>query len=587
MKKYIRFLAAPLCALILLPGCYTKRPYAPIISEPDYNSRVQVNGASYVKKKNAIGISVNIGVIGAGAYGGYALAPFKYQDGAEQKPVHALNAAAGALVGAGVVLLSDWIMGNNTQYAVMGNPQDWVQKVNKDYKFLSGKNSDFTMINPMIESRFQVKNIGDVEDFKKGFPNSNYAERIVDLGIRNFSYSKLPELLSNYPSSPLAPRIKERYLELASTVEECIDAAKRYPELQAAAETKALAKVIDVPSARTFSSYFSKEKNENVMFQQCLASNISSYKDIVETFPTHPEANKLRSKILSKINSVEEISNFMKKHPNFDKKSISERISTKGILKTLEDFKIIKTLLNEQSNLFIVNALKQSDVPAYKYPDIIREFTALDNSTVRQIYAMYTSAKRQEFSKCVSAKSSGQMNLFIKNYAVNSPYEPTDDLNTQAKNLYEYWYCIEWGIISDFAEYAKKHPDKFEEMDNLAYKRVSITDKGSIDNYVRYFPNGKYVSIVKDKIPEARAYEQKKEYERMNELCHTCHGNGNCSKCNGRGESKCISCNGKGYRTGWGDEIEACGCGNGYASCTNCRGSGRCTSCRGSGFQNR
>ncbi|MDR0542927.1 MAG: hypothetical protein LBH19_12065 [Dysgonamonadaceae bacterium] len=569
---------------IVFSGCYVNKP-AGVTTKPDYNKRVSVSGAHTVKRGNALDVTFNIGLIGVGAYAGYNTPLIQQQTANGREPVRVANAAIGALAGAGVGYLIDQIAGKNKRnYNI--DPNKWIRKANPEYKLLGVSGNSFTLIHPSAEQNFSVRNIQDVRDFQKMFPNSAYAENVVSSGIKNLTYSELPELLSTYPASPQAPQIRERYLALASTIEECIDAAKRYPTLTEQAETKALAMVKDVSSAKTFSSYFSKEKNENALFQQCVAAKISSNEDIVATFPTHPEANTLRAQILSRINLAKDICDFMQKYPNFNKQSICQRLSTNKILKTTDDFKTVNKCLNEQGDMFIVSALKNSDVPAYKYAEIIYVYTLLDNSTMQQIFAMYTSAKRQEFSQCVSAKSASRMKSFIDNYAMSSPDDSTNDLNMQAKSLYEYYSAID-GSIYIKANYAKAHPDTYVEMENLAYKMTSPSSPGDCENYLKYFPNGAHTAEVKSDYQKA-----------MNTLCFTCHGNGNCSRCNGNQTIQCTTCGGKGwYETteggffGIGGDPVIKNCytcnGSGRMKCPGCGGSGRCNHCHGSRYQYR
>jgi len=574
-------------ATVLLSGCYTYKPTGKTTA-PDYNKRVHVSNAYKVKRGNALNITFQWGLIGAGAIGGYNMNLIERQTENGREPVRVANAAIGALAGAGIGFLIDQAAGKGKFKQV--DPSEWIRKANKNYLLLNTASShNFSLIHPSIESAYTVKNIQDVINFQKAFPNSTYTETVVTAALNTLGREDMPEILEIYPSTQQTAAIKMQYLNLSTNIEQCIDAAKTYPEVQGVAETKALAMVKDVKNAHLFSSYFSKDKNEDALFKQMVAAKISSNDDIILMFPNHKDADILREEILDSIQTANGICEFVLKYPNFNKSSICSKIATTKILKTTEDFKSVNKCLNNYGDAFIINALYNSNVPAYQYIEIMRDYTELDNSTLEQIFAMYSTAKRQEYAQCVSAKSARRMKSFIENYNISSPGDNTNNLNLQAKDLYEYWYCLESGSTPKYAEYAQKYPEKFNEMDDLAYKNVFITSTSSIDTYVRYFPNGKYVEIVKGKIPEAKAYEQKREYERQNELCHTCHGNGNCTTCNGQRENRCSRCDGKGYTTGWGDEVSTCySChGTGWAKCDDCGGSGRCSHCHGSGYQNR
>ena len=113
MRK-LKHLIAGIILLLSATGCYVQKPTG-YVSEPDYNKRVTVAQAGMVKRSTPIGITFKIGIIGAGAYGGYASQLIKFQTGNEQKPVDWANAALGAMAGVGVNTLIDLISGKGKE----------------------------------------------------------------------------------------------------------------------------------------------------------------------------------------------------------------------------------------------------------------------------------------------------------------------------------------------------------------------------------------------------------------------------------------------------------------------------------------
>ena len=164
MRKLINLILG-IVLLLSATGCYVQKPTG-YVSEPDYNKRVTVAQAGMVKRSTPIGVTFKIGIIGAGAYGGYASQLIKYQSGTEQKSVDWANTALGAMAGVGVNTLIDLISGKGKEKPVY-EINKWIRKANKDYIFLNGSNNKFSLMHPSAERNFSVQTIQDVYDFNK------------------------------------------------------------------------------------------------------------------------------------------------------------------------------------------------------------------------------------------------------------------------------------------------------------------------------------------------------------------------------------------------------------------------------------
>jgi hypothetical protein len=187
-----------LAATMLLWACYSNRPAANRTTSPDYNKRVDVTGAHTVKRGNALNVTFQIGLIGAGAYGGYNMDLIQRQTENGREPVRTANAAVGAVAGAGLGLLVDYIAGKNkTNYNI--NPQEWIKKANGEYLYLNGNQSDFQIIHPSAEQNYTVRNIQDAEDFSKTFPGSSYVGNVVQQALTLSDLSDIKKLSDMYP----------------------------------------------------------------------------------------------------------------------------------------------------------------------------------------------------------------------------------------------------------------------------------------------------------------------------------------------------------------------------------------------------
>ena len=231
MKQIMKILASWFVLCISLQSCYTNRPIASNVTAPDYNKRVNVAGAGYRKKGNAINVVFNVGMIGAGAYGGYNINLVQQQTENGKEPVKVANAAIGALAGASVAYLIDQIAGKN-KVLPLKSPDDWIRKANKEYRFLAGSGPNFTIIHPSAERNYMVRNMQDVIHFKDAFPNSNYTDNIARQVFEASNLSNIAQFSTLYPQ--YSAQSQARYLSLSLSNSNTFAAFKanidRFPE---------------------------------------------------------------------------------------------------------------------------------------------------------------------------------------------------------------------------------------------------------------------------------------------------------------------------------------------------------------------
>ena len=231
MKQIIKITAGWFILSLLLQSCYTNKPIASSVSSPDYNKRVNVSGAQYKKKGNAFDVVFNVGLIGAGAVGGYNMNLIQQQTGTGREPIKVANAAIGALAGASIAYLIDQIAGKNKTYPI-NNYNDWIRKANDNYRFISGSNESFTIINSGVEGGYTVKNLSDVKDFKEAFPNSSYTENVALQVLSSSNLSDIAGLSGIYPQYKEKAKVRYLIVSLSNSSSFALFKEKidRYPE---------------------------------------------------------------------------------------------------------------------------------------------------------------------------------------------------------------------------------------------------------------------------------------------------------------------------------------------------------------------
>lgn len=229
--RYIRIVVVVVCAVFLLSGCYSQRPFVRGISRPDDNTRVVVSSPGYIKSKTFLGLTFGVSLIGAGGYAGYMLAPFQHQTANGLQPSNSANIAAGAILGAGVVLLTDAIMGNNGR-TYENDYQKWVDKNNPEYKvFKLNRNGTFSMIKRDAGSAYRARTQMDLLDFKLAFPDSSRESAILQEGLPHLSRKELPEVVNVYAGNPTTEMFKKKYLDLSENFTQLMEARERYPDV--------------------------------------------------------------------------------------------------------------------------------------------------------------------------------------------------------------------------------------------------------------------------------------------------------------------------------------------------------------------
>ena len=282
MRKLINLILG-IVLLLSATGCYVQKPTG-YVSEPDYNKRVTVAQAGMVKRSTPIGVTFKIGIIGAGAYGGYASQLIKYQSGSEQKSVDWANTALGAMAGVGVNTLIDLISGKGKEKPVY-EINKWIRKANKDYIFLNGSNNKFSLMHPSAERNFSVQTIQDVYDFNKLFPKSTYSDKLVLDATKNLQRSDLITLISLYPNNQKIIEAEKQYILLSTSIDDLVKASKLYSNTGLDVERISFDRIVKYTDALQFNKNFEKSKYTNDAFVKGIKEcNINDYPYFIANF---------------------------------------------------------------------------------------------------------------------------------------------------------------------------------------------------------------------------------------------------------------------------------------------------------------
>lgn len=258
MHQYGLFHQMFRCSVIIMvlslmcSGCVVNHPEA-YTSKPDYNNRIDVTGAHYKRKMTATGYTM-LGVAAAGgAVAGWFVPMVSYYDGAEKKNLAPVNAAIGAVVGFGTSYFASRIMGWGGSRKVK-DPKKWMKKSNPQYIVFDERDDKrhFRIIHRSAEQNYIVKNMSDVDDYRKAFPQGTHSDHMVRQCADALSRDELPKVLSYYPHGSAALVVKKKYVSSSRSVSDLFSAYDKFPETKLDVENMAIALVSDCGDALRF-----------------------------------------------------------------------------------------------------------------------------------------------------------------------------------------------------------------------------------------------------------------------------------------------------------------------------------------------
>lgn len=291
-------------AFILFLACVLQSCVSPqgTISRADYNGRRYLQGASYKVKKKPFAVTINVGAGVAGAVIASNKNIVNYYDGTERKTLQPANAVIGAMIGYAAGNLFTRMLGlhkNTTK--VPENEQEMKQWIRKQ-KVIAG-NYEFLRYNQIIEGKYEsnytVKNLQDVRDFKKAFPNSSYSNAVVDKAMKQFNREDLYTLSKMYPGRK--DDIKEVYFAKTYTMPQCKEAIEKFPSLKDAATLKAYKRISALISTKDFKKYFPYEYKYHTRIVEDFypKSNKKDLITLINRFPKASNINKVKQRLAS------------------------------------------------------------------------------------------------------------------------------------------------------------------------------------------------------------------------------------------------------------------------------------------------
>lgn len=267
--------------LFLGTSCASLRPIGQC-SKPDYNGRIHVSGMGYQKRPNAIGLTVGFGLPAAGAVAGYysGLVMKQTDEGRVADPLG--GAVFGALVGTGLTYVSNLI----AEYGETRGTSDaasWARKLKGDYILLSEGNNYAVFIVPSAETNFTVKNVSDLRDFAKAFPNSLYTDSVFDQGLSVVKRNELPWMIETFPMCRSVGKAKQRYVQESTNFKELNEALARYPVVSNTSDLYQ-ARIHDAKDALEYYRMFPNAKKDKSVILKAFESGQNKLDDVEKLY---------------------------------------------------------------------------------------------------------------------------------------------------------------------------------------------------------------------------------------------------------------------------------------------------------------
>jgi hypothetical protein len=228
MKNKVTYI---LILLLINSSCVSKKPFAKTISDPDYNQRYTADKPMFIKKENAIGVSLSVGATALGGYLSYNYGLMKPTRVENDRSSRIGSGIIGSIVTYSLTRIITRYIGKD-KISDISDKNKWVKGLNNDFAYLnSDKTNQFKIMNTRVEPNYIVKNFNDVKDYHKAFPVSSYSEQMLAKALKIVDRDEIPKLLQMYPDSKLNTEFKVRYYELSNTISEIKGAYTTYPEV--------------------------------------------------------------------------------------------------------------------------------------------------------------------------------------------------------------------------------------------------------------------------------------------------------------------------------------------------------------------
>ncbi len=231
----------PGLVLLMSVSCATYKPDSYGVRRVGSNGRYIITEPHYKKRMNVVGVSSIAATSIAGGYAGYKSNAITYYKDGQKNNMPAVDAAIGTLIGFSVSYLANYLIGGvnkQKQYTdgrnLMKDAERWMKKakISSDYKLIKSDELTLEIIDNSFESRFQPKNLNDVQEFNQAFgDNSSYLDDVIVQSLPTISRDEILILINKYPKTKSIDKLKYAYIERSTTVKDLFAAKNKFPDI--------------------------------------------------------------------------------------------------------------------------------------------------------------------------------------------------------------------------------------------------------------------------------------------------------------------------------------------------------------------
>ncbi|MBK6619349.1 MAG: hypothetical protein IPG32_00140 [Saprospirales bacterium] len=304
-----------------------------------------------------------------------------------------------------------------------------------------------------------VSTLDDLRTFKNNFANSGYANEIVTNLYPRLKRAELPQLVDMYPSLPVIPSVKSKYLSLGATVGECIDAKDKYPELKADAEQKAAGYVAGLSDLKAFKNSFSNSAYANDIVTRLYPKlSRSELPQLVEMYPSLAVTANVKKEYINQSNGFDQFLEAINRYP---KMVDNEEYRLANYVHNVSTIRAFQSKFGQDcENIDLAFKNASGKINWIEIPDLVQATPNASEELKDISLNNYRGYLAQEFGNC---RDEASCNSFISRFS--GKFEAAE-LVKKASEKYDYYSAK---TISDWANYAAKYPDQMQEADDKAF----------------------------------------------------------------------------------------------------------------------
>lgn len=310
-------------------GCYTLRP-AHSYNPQHHRARIiTVDEPEWVQEPTPWAWVVTGGAGLAAGYAGYRINYLKFAGDTQNVRVGPI---ASGLISGGLTFVGSYFLVkllNPHPQVTEQNVRTWVEKLDEDLIYISHTSTYYvghsraydgvasvTMVQKDGEARVRLWSDDAAEAYITAFPHSPYIATKVLEAKSAISRESLPKLAEMVVDKQTREAIQNEYVNRSSSITECIEAARRYPELRSVAEQKAAPMVTYFSTAREYASEFSTGVYTHSVVRNLVASiDYLNVKGLTSIFPQEAFETDVMAAYLLKVDQIQECAEVAGKFP--------------------------------------------------------------------------------------------------------------------------------------------------------------------------------------------------------------------------------------------------------------------------------